>query len=636
MSSRKDIRERPSTRLDLRPLIAGVLAAVITAAHPALADEPKPIDITIRAESLHAGRISPLLFGNFIELLDDVVPGMWAEMLNDRSFEGVAPLSSPFYFDGTPDICDRPWDPNSTWSYDHEQPYNGAGCAKLTATHESPATLTQSGLAVKLGMTYHFSGYFRASSPRLAVSVSLKTLLPDGSWMTLASAALPEVSDSWRKLSATMTARGQTDRVVFELKIEGQGNLWADKLSLMPADNVHGWRRDVVDLVKDLRPPVIRWGGSIIDPGGYQWKNGIGNRDARTPFRNQIWGRIDPNDVGIDEFCQFCEAVRAEPLVCVSLADGPQSAGDLVQYCNGNTNSTWGAKRAANGHPAPYHVRYWQVGNEIAGDKPAYLDHIEDFVHQIKQADPGVQVMSSYPAQKLLDVAGKDLAFVCPHQYTRDLAACDSSLSALSEMINTTPGCSHLKIGITEWNVSGGDWGLGRSRQMSLETALFNARHLHVMMRHCDKVEIATRSNMANSFCGATFETNPAGILKRPSHYVMDLYTQHSRPVPLEVQSEGGLDIFACASTDKTSITLFAVNTEGSPQPVHITSQGFGKSLYLRGAQTVCDIKDARQIDVMNHWIAPDRVKTVNLEVNGDTLVLPALSATAIECETGQ
>ena len=77
----------------------------------------------------------------------------------------------------------------------------------------------------------------------------------------------------------------------------------------------------------------------------------------------------------------------------------------------------------------------------------------------------------------------------------------------------------------------------------------------------------------------------------------MDLYTQHQRPVPLEVESKGGPDLFACASEDKASITLFAVNSQATPVPLRIAAAGFGKSLYLRGAQTVCDTQDARQID---------------------------------------
>src|SRR6266550_4559969 len=74
--------------------------------------------IIIRSEPLHAGRISPKLFGNFVELLDDVVPGLWAEMLNDRAFAGVTPCLLPFYYDGVPNFCDREWDANSTWNYD--------------------------------------------------------------------------------------------------------------------------------------------------------------------------------------------------------------------------------------------------------------------------------------------------------------------------------------------------------------------------------------------------------------------------------------------------------------------------------------------------------------------------------------
>ena len=154
-----------------------------------------------------------------------------------------------------------------------------------------------------------------------------------------------------------------------------------------------------------------------------------------------------------------------------------------------------------------------------------------------------------------------------------------------------------------------------RGRQMTLETALLNARQLHLMMRHCDKVEIATRSNMANSFCGATFETNPAGILKRPSHYVMELYTRHSRPIPLQVESpQGGPDVFACASDDKKFVTLFVVNTDAHPRSLILIGKGFDKPLHVSSVEAVVDTQNAHQIDVMNHWTAPDRVKTVKLE----------------------
>jgi len=542
-------------------------------------------------------------------------------------------MRNGLYFDGSTDICDREWDHNDTWTLDAAHPFRGERSAKLTASHGSSASLTQSGLCAKSGREYRFSGYFRADNPGLKAALSLKTLLPDGKWMTLASAELSGFSQEWRKFSASMTSNGQSAQAVFELRMEGEGCVWADKLSLMPADTENGWRRDVVDVLKEIAPPIIRWGGSIVDPGGYRWKNGIGDRDLRNSFPNTAWGRIDSNDVGIDEFCQLCESLGAEPLICVSFADGPESAADMVQYCNGGTESGWGARRASNGHPAPYHVKYWQIGNEIRGDDANYLARIEDFLHAMKRADPNAALLSSYPAQKLLDLAGKDLAFVCPHLYTRDFAASDEKLRDTSQMIDRTPGCENLKIAVTEWNISGGDWGMARAKQMTLESALLNARCLNVFLRHCDKVEIATRSNMANSFCGATIETNPCGVLRRPCHYLMEMYRRHARPIPLKVDdAPAGLDIFACASADGKSLTVFLVNSKNAPREWSLRGSGFEKPLHITSAESLRDTRDARELDVMNHWNASNRVRTTPLKTEQDTVVLPAFSVTAIEC----
>jgi alpha-N-arabinofuranosidase len=586
----------------------------------------------IEAQPLHAGRIDPMLFGNFIELLDDLAPGMWAEMLNDRSFEGVIPAANWSYFDGKPDFCDRTWGTNASWSIDTANPFNGARCARLAALPSQPAILTQSGLAVKNGMEYECSGYFR-SDAALKVTVLLKTPLPDGSWMTLASAKFPVFTPAWQKYSARLRSRGLTDRVVFELRSEGRGHVWADKLSLMPSDNLQGWRRDVVEAIKDLRPSVVRWGGSTCDPGQYRWKNGIGDRDLRTPFPNKVWGRIDPNDVGVDEFCRFCELVGAEPLICLSFSNGAQSAGDLVEYCNGGADSPWGARRAAGGHPAPYRVKYWQVGNEIGGDDANYLAQFGDFARLMKQADPGARLMTSFPSHQLLARFGRDIFCVCPHHYTPDLAACDGDFANLAKMIDSTPGCESMKIAVTEWNISAGDWGLGRGRQMTLGAALSNARYLHVLMRHSDKAKIACRSNMANSYCGAVIATDAAGVLKRPSYWVMQLYARHAKPVPLRAsQPEDGPDVFACASEDGKSLSVFCVNTKNEPVAWSCQPAGFAGPVHVVAAEAVCDTQDARQPDVVNHWEAPERVKTVALAFSPDSVLLPALSATAIEC----
>jgi alpha-N-arabinofuranosidase len=597
-----------------------------------LRGEPAPVAVVIHDEPLNSGRISPMLFGNFIELLDDLAPGMWAEMLNDRSFEGVIKSDNRSYFDGRLDFCDRQWDTNGTWGIETANPFNGARCAKLTASRSQPARLTQSGLAVKNGMQHECSGYFRGDAG-LRVTALLRTLLPDGTWMTLASAPFPELTPDWRRSSVRLTSRGLTDRAVFELRAEGDGSVYADKLSLMPADNLQGWRRDVVEAIKDARPGVVRWGGSTCDPGQYRWKKAIGDRDLRVSFTNTVWGRLDSNDVGVDEFCRLCELIGAEPLICLSFSDGAQNAADLVEYCNGAADTPWGAHRAAAGHPAPYHVKYWQVGNEIDGDDADYLAQFGEFVRLMRRVDADAQLLTSFPSRHLLTRYGKDIFCICPHHYTPDLAACDHDFSQLSEMIDAITGCEKVRIAVTEWNISGGDWGLGRGRQMTLGAALANARYLHVLMRHSDKAVMACRSNMANSYCGAIIETDPAAVLKRPSYYVMQLYARHTKPIPLGASSpEGGPDVFACASEDRKSLAVFCVNSSDEPMERSIQPEGFASSFHILAAEALCDTEDARQPDIVNHWDSPGRVKTIPVRFSQNIASLPAFSVTEIEC----
>ncbi|HKQ36974.1 MAG TPA: alpha-L-arabinofuranosidase C-terminal domain-containing protein, partial [Verrucomicrobiae bacterium] len=604
-----------------------------------------PARIIVHSEPLHEGRISPKLFGNFVELLDDVVPSLWAELLNDRAFAGVTPCLKPFYYDGAPNFCDREWDTNSSCSIPSEpRPsgsvpespnnlFHGLRSAKLSPTNFQSASLTQSGLALKSGMTYLCSGWFRGDR-KLQASIVLKTLSPTGDWIILGRTDLPPSSPIWQKHSVEIASRGQTDRAVFELRVEGDGTLWATKLSCMPADNLRGWRRDVVEAIKELRPSILRWGGSVCDPGEYRWKNGIGDRDFRTPFRNKVWGRIDSNDVGIDEFCQLCELTGAEPLICVSFSDGSQSAADLVEYCNGSPQTTWGSKRADNGHPAPYHVKYWQVGNEISGDDPKYLAEFGAFSQLMKKADSKVLLMSSYPSEKLLAAFGNEIAYVCPHHYTRNFDECGREFTRIGQMLKRIPGCEKIRIAVTEWNETGGEWGLQRGRQMTLQNALHNARYLNLLMRRSDGVEIACRSSIANSFCGGVLQISPSGLLKRPGYYALQLYARHAQPVPLRVdQSASSLDIAACSSEDKTSGVIFAVNFKSEPVECSFGFAGFSRTVRLTKAHTLGDTLDARQPEIMNHWSNPDRIKITSLTLAANRVTLPALSVTAVEWE---
>jgi alpha-L-arabinofuranosidase len=584
-------------------------------------------------DSLSVGRINPMLFGNFVELLDDLCPGMWAEMLNDRGFEGIEPPAKWVYYDGSPTFCDRQWDSGNDWSIDSAGCFNGPRCARLRGRDDRAVGLKQSELAIKRHASYRFSGWLRSDAEKLHLQVILKAGLPDGHIEELAIAELPAPSSTWTRYTAELQPHGDSDRAVFELRVVGRGTVWADKLSLMPAANLSGWRPDVVEAIRASHPAVIRWGGSAVDPGAYRWKNGIGSRDGRVPFVNHNWGRIDSNDVGIDEFCQFCALVGAAPLVCVSFSDGSASAADLVQYCNGSTQTQWGGRRSANGHAAPYAVKYWQLGNEISGDDEAYIKKCREFIRVMKGSDPTIAILSSFPSQKVLDVLGKDLAYVAPHHYTRNLRDCEADFQKLSSMFARTPGCGHLRIAVTEWNFTGGDWGIQRGKMLTLEGAILNARYLNLLCRYSNVVEIGCRSNMTNSFCSGIIGTNAAGLLKRPSYHVMKLYADHALPIPLTVaNAPAGVDVIACADVPRRRVTVFAINTTGEPVGLALDLAEFGPRVDPSSIETVCDTRDMRQPDVMNQWAAPDRVRTVIRKVSGAKISLPALSVSAITC----
>jgi len=161
-----------------------------------------------------------------------------------------------------------------------------------------------------------------------------------------------------------------------------------------------------------------------------------------------------------------------------------------------------------------------------------------------------------------------------------------------------------------------------------------NARYINLMMRHCDKVKIACRSNLANSYCGAIIETSPTGkgVLKRPSYYVMDLYANRALPTPLRLKlSDERLDAFASATEDKNAVVLFAVNPKPEWMPVSVTLTGFAKVMHPWKAEAVSDTRNAGQPDVMNHWEAPERVRILSLPITNETVTLPPLSATAIQ-----
>jgi alpha-L-arabinofuranosidase len=146
--------------------------------------------------------------------------------------------------------------------------------------------------------------------------------------------------------------------------------LWVDEDSLIP--NIDGFRVDIIEALRKIKPVIIRWpGGCFADD--YHWQDGIGPRSQRPRRINIHWGEvIETNQVGTQEFIRLCRLVGAEPYLCGNLGSGTaRELRDWVEYCNfpdaSSSGSTSAQKRAADNHPEPFNVAYWEVGNENWG-----------------------------------------------------------------------------------------------------------------------------------------------------------------------------------------------------------------------------------------------------------------------------
>lgn len=163
------------------------------------------------------------------------------------------------------------------------------------------------------------------------------------------------------------------------------GGIWVGKNSKIP--NVRGIRSDVVNALRALKVPVVRWpGGCFADE--YNWRNGVGPADKRRATVNAMWGKtIEPNTFGTDEFMDFVEQIGSEAYISVNVGSGtPQQAAEWLEYMTADKASALGAERAANGHKGPYRVKYLGLGNESWGcggsmSAEAYIDRMKLFSH---------------------------------------------------------------------------------------------------------------------------------------------------------------------------------------------------------------------------------------------------------------
>jgi alpha-N-arabinofuranosidase len=281
------------------------------------------------------------------------------------------------------------------------------------------------GIGVKKGALYDFSVHARTVS---GTSPTLRVQLVGADGRVLGTTKVTGITPSWTQRTAEMKASDTDPKAHFEVWLEGQSTTDLDMISLYPRDTwkkrKNGLRADLVQMLADLHPGFVRFpGGCIVEgrtlPLRYQWKNTIGDPAQRPNLINR-WNdefkhKPTPDyyqsfGVGFFEYFLMCEDIGAQPLPILNcgmacqfnsnelvplnqLDPFIQDCLDLIEFANGPVTSTWGAKRAAMGHPKPFGMKLLGIGNEQWG--PQYIERYERHAKVLKARHPEIQLISS-------------------------------------------------------------------------------------------------------------------------------------------------------------------------------------------------------------------------------------------------
>jgi alpha-N-arabinofuranosidase len=331
--------------------------------------QTRTINVTIDASKLDAP-ISKYIYGQFLEHIGGIVnSNIWAEMLDDRKF--YFPINSHPPTEPTGPgfrrAAMRHWTPIGADDFvimDADRPYVGEHTPLVKLSSSEAHGIQQAGFAVRTGRSYT-GRVVLAGAPGTTVKV---TLIWGNGTGDRQSVVIDKVGAEYRRFPLTFQVQGDSDDARFEIAGTGTGSFHIGAASLMPSNNIGGFRAEVIAVLKQLHSGVYRWpGGNFVS--GHEWRDAVGNPDKRPPIMDSVWHTVQPNDVGTDEFMTLCRLLDVEAYITVNGGFGDEwSAAQLVEYVNGAATTPMGKWRAANGHPEPYHVKFWGVGNEPWGE----------------------------------------------------------------------------------------------------------------------------------------------------------------------------------------------------------------------------------------------------------------------------
>jgi alpha-N-arabinofuranosidase len=410
-----------------RTLMAAGAALVLgcTLARGAAQENPPtpPQQLTVNIDTAQTAQpVSPYEYGMFIEHIGSLIyRSLWSEMLDDRKFyfpikpeepQAAAPAQGGPFRNMQP----RKWHPigpAEAVTMDKEQPFVGEQSPRIELAGASPHGIRQSGFTLVKGKKYTGHIWLRGT-PGAKVKVAL---VWGESASDRQSVTLAALSSAYKELPFSFTSGADTNAGALEIAGTGTGSFHIGAVSVMPAENLEGFRPEIIAQLKQLHSGFWRLpGGNFISD--FNWYHSVGPRDKRPPDFDYAWNAMQTNDVGMDEFMTFCKLIGVEPYITVNAGFGDaHSAGQEVEYMNGAASTPMGAMRARNGHPQPYHVKLWDIGNEPYGpwqlgrtDLKYYLMKHNEFAKAMREADPSITLLASgsMPEEAILEGVAAD------------------------------------------------------------------------------------------------------------------------------------------------------------------------------------------------------------------------------------
>lgn len=399
------------------------LAAAFLAAASSTNAQPARITVDV-AHPAHP--ISPTLWGIFFEDINmSTDGGVYPELVRNRSFEDSDTLENWSFSSSGNGQCEASIIAADVQARPPLPPLNPFNRKSLRINVNGSFKLQNEGY---WGMNFVAGDSYALKLAARAESYEgrLTARILSHAGLVLSQGEVSGIGRSWRYHTLDLKPESSDPKGTLEIAGEGKGVLYLDTVSLQPRKTWknHGLRVDLCESLENLQPRFMRFpGGCWVEGDDFahmnRWKNTIGDIDRRTPLWN-IWGYNATHGLGFHEYLQLAEDLGAEPLFCLNvgmshketvpldrMAQWVQDALDAVEYATGPTNSIWGAMRAQAGHPAPFHLKYLEIGNENGGD--AYRRRWPLFVNALRAKYPEIKLVAddwqgSYPSEPRPDI----------------------------------------------------------------------------------------------------------------------------------------------------------------------------------------------------------------------------------------